>query len=99
MHLVDLYRLEATGGAVLQYYRELTAQADASAHDSPAVRAKAQFELDWQTDPEALQRDIEGEAADAADAVATAMKNHHGAMKNHHAHPPPAAARARGPHQ
>jgi hypothetical protein len=58
MHLVDLLKLEATGGAVLARYRALTAQADASAHDSPAARAKAEFERDWAADPEAVKRAV-----------------------------------------
>jgi hypothetical protein len=56
MHLVELRKLEATGGAVLARYRALLAQADASAHDSPAARALAEFQRDWAADPEAAKR-------------------------------------------
>jgi hypothetical protein len=65
MDLGALYRLEAAGGAVLARYRELTAQADMSAAGSPAALTKAKFELDWQTDPVALQQAIEAEVAEA----------------------------------
>jgi hypothetical protein len=69
MHLIDLYRLEATGGRVLEHYRVLTARADASAHESPDSLAKAAFELAWQTDPQALIAAIEAEVAAPEDAA------------------------------
>jgi hypothetical protein len=65
MHLIELHKLEATAGAVLQRYRELTAQADASAADSPAALAKAKFEKDWETDAALLTREVEAEATAA----------------------------------
>jgi hypothetical protein len=40
MHLIELHKLETTGGAGLERYRALLAQGDASAHDSfPRPRA------------------------------------------------------------
>jgi hypothetical protein len=54
MHLTDLHRLQRLGGPTLQFYEELTAQADMSAHNSSAAFAKAQFEKDWEQDPSEL---------------------------------------------
>jgi hypothetical protein len=51
---MEANKIEAAGGLVLQFYKELTAAADASAFGSPAAMAKAQFEKDWETDPNAL---------------------------------------------
>jgi hypothetical protein len=61
MHLTDLYRLEATGGKLLQHYRLLCERADASAHGSMASEAKAKFDKDWETDPQALIAAAEAE--------------------------------------
>jgi hypothetical protein len=58
----EVRRLEATGGAVLARYRALVAAADASAYDSPAARAKAEFERDWAADPETVKRIVAAEA-------------------------------------
>jgi hypothetical protein len=52
--------LEATGGKLLERYRVLTAQADASAHDSPAALAKAAFEKAWETGPQGLIASMKG---------------------------------------
>jgi hypothetical protein len=54
LDLIQLGRLQLAGGQVLQRYEELTREADASAHGSPAQQAKAQFEKDWETDPAAV---------------------------------------------
>jgi hypothetical protein len=62
MDLIQLRKLEATAGQVLKHYHELLRQADASMHDSPAARAKAEFERDWVNDPEAVTRVVEQEA-------------------------------------
>jgi hypothetical protein len=62
MDLAQLRKLEAAAGQVLKHYRALVAQADCSAHDSPAARAKSQFEKDWETDSAALIAEVEAEA-------------------------------------
>jgi hypothetical protein len=54
MHLVELYKLEAAGGPILERYRALTAAADMSAADGPAAMAKAEFERQWAEDSAAV---------------------------------------------
>ena len=64
MDLVQLRKLEAAAGQVLKHYHQLLAQADCSAHDSPAMRAKAEFERDWSSNSQAVIDAIEAEAAE-----------------------------------
>jgi hypothetical protein len=78
MHLVDLGKLEAAGGLVLQRYREVTAEADASAFGSPAFLAKAQFEKDWEQRPNELAeevRELNVARAEAAELAARSAGN------------------------
>jgi hypothetical protein len=55
MDMIALGKLQRLGGSTLQLYEKLTAEADASAADSPAALAKARFEEAWQQDPAAVQ--------------------------------------------
>jgi hypothetical protein len=64
MDLGALYRLEATGGLTLERYRELLAQGDAAASDSPAANALAVFCKQWETNPTALTAAVERESAE-----------------------------------
>jgi hypothetical protein len=61
MYVNELHKLKIAGGLMLQHWNELTARADASAHDSFDAKAKAQFEQDWQTDPNALAERVRAE--------------------------------------
>jgi hypothetical protein len=75
MHLIELHKLEAAGGQVLQRYRELTEQADGSMYGSPAALAKAEFEKAWERDPNELAervRELMVARAEAAEAAARA---------------------------
>jgi hypothetical protein len=75
MHLIELLKLEAGApGFVLEHYRALTGQADAECrHNGPAALAKAQFEKDWETNPNELVERVRNElAARAAAAERTA---------------------------
>ena len=74
MDLAQLRKLEAAAGQVLKHYHQLLAQADCSAHDSPAALAKAKFEKDWETDPKAVIAAIDPEAAALAEAKAAEVK-------------------------
>jgi len=68
-----LYRLtfpESAGAR--RRHEELLAQADRSAHDSPAAQALARFQQDWQSDPERVI--AECEAAERAAKAATKSK-------------------------
>jgi hypothetical protein len=74
MYVNELHKLEAAGGLVLQRYRELTAAADGSAHDSFDALAKAQFERDWEQRPNELTeevRELIAARAGAAEVAAT----------------------------
>ena len=74
MHLIDLLKLEAVDGQLLQHYRALTEQADTSAHNSPAALAKAKFERDWQQRPNELAEQVRTELAARAEAAEAAAK-------------------------
>jgi hypothetical protein len=74
MHLVDLLKLEAINGFLLEHYRAVTAAADASMHDSPAFLAKAQFEKDWQQRPNELAERVRTELAARAAAAEAAAR-------------------------
>jgi hypothetical protein len=54
MYVNEIAKLQAAGGLVLERWNELTARADASAHESPDAMAKAEFERLWQSNPNAL---------------------------------------------
>jgi hypothetical protein len=71
MHMIELLKLEAAVPAfVLQHYRALTEQADASMHGSLAATAKAEFELRWQSDPNLTAEQVRTELAARAEAAA-----------------------------
>jgi hypothetical protein len=64
--LNEMRRLQYAGGAVWEKYRQLLSAADAAMHDSPAHKALGEFEMAWKTDPEAVIRAVEAEAAEVA---------------------------------
>jgi hypothetical protein len=45
--LIELQKLHATGGQVLEEYQRLVGEADRSLHGSPAQRELAAFQQDW----------------------------------------------------
>jgi hypothetical protein len=49
--LVELHKLERTGGAPWQLHQELQARADQSAHGSPAEEELGAFRALWLQDP------------------------------------------------
>jgi hypothetical protein len=66
-------RLQHAGGAVWEKYRRLLSEADASAHDSPAALALAEFEQAWLADPQAAEEQARTAAA-AAEAAARPLE-------------------------
>jgi hypothetical protein len=61
-NMIELYRLQQKGGAVLAKYQRLLAEADASMHDSPAHRAYGAFCKQWEADPVGTTQQAEQEA-------------------------------------
>jgi hypothetical protein len=75
MHMIELLKLEATAPEfVLQRYRELTEQADASMHESPAALAKSQFEKSWEQGPNELVERVRTELVERAAAAEAAAR-------------------------
>ena len=63
--LIQRARLQQLGGKLWEHYEQLVIQADASAYDSPAAVALAEFQRDWCNDPLMVQQQIAA-AAEAA---------------------------------
>jgi hypothetical protein len=60
--LMEVRRLQRVGGTVWEKYRRLLAEADAAAHDSPAHKALAEFQMAWKQDPAGATAAAEQEA-------------------------------------
>jgi hypothetical protein len=60
--LIQVRKLEAAGGAVLERYRTLLAACDTAQFGSPDHLAKAEFERRWQVEPAALVAEVEAQA-------------------------------------
>jgi hypothetical protein len=66
--LLETYRLERVGGAVLAKYRRLVAAADAAMHGSPAHVQLGRFMKSWEQDADRVTREAEQEAKAEAKA-------------------------------
>jgi hypothetical protein len=61
--LIQVHKLQQTGGAVWQQYKDLVAACDASAYDSPAHRELGVFCKSWEQDPQGTIAAAEAKAS------------------------------------
>jgi hypothetical protein len=64
--LIQVHKLQQTGGAVWEEYQRLVSACDASAYDSPAHRELGAFQQQWEADQQGTIAAAEAKAAQSS---------------------------------